>query len=207
MRTVPVGVLASGRGSNFHALVKGDTGPGVVRVLLTDRPDAPALALAAKLGVEGSYLYPGPHVTRFGLREERAWADHLLERGVELVCLAGLMRLLKGPLLEAFPGAVMNVHPSLLPSFPGLDAQNRALEYGVKVSGCTVHYVDRGTDTGPIILQAPVTVFPTDTGQTLADRILAAEHRLYPIAVKMHCSRSLLVSGRKVAPLEDSVKS
>lgn len=199
MTRIPVGVLASGRGSNFQALVEGDTAPGQVRVLLADRPDAPALALAGRLGVEGIYLDPGPHRTRFGVREEGIWAEHLLERGVELVCLAGLMRILKGPLLEAFPGAVMNVHPSLLPSFPGLKAQKQALEYGVKITGCTVHYVDRGTDTGPIIMQAPVAVMPEDDEQTLSARILEAEHRLYPLAVSMHCSRRLSVHGRIVS--------
>ena len=200
MTAVPIGVLASGRGSNFEALVRGDTAPGVVRVLITDNPDAQALQLARELGVEGRYLDPGPRKTRFGLREERIWADFLLERGVKLVCLAGLMRILKGPLMDAFPGNILNIHPSLLPAFPGLEAQKQALAHGVKVSGCTVHYVDRGIDTGRILLQTPVRVMAGDSPETLSNRILAAEHRLYPMAVKLHCQGDCRIA----APLEDS---
>lgn len=186
MTGVPIGVLASGRGSNFAALVRGDTAPGFVRVLLTDDPEAPALSLARDLGVEAEYLYPGPRRTCFDQTREKEWAQFLLGRGVELVCLAGLMRVLKGPLLDAFPGRILNIHPSLLPSFPGLDAQKQAIEYGVKVSGCTVHYVDRGVDTGPILLQSPVRVKPADDIESLSGRILDAEHLLYPRAVRKH---------------------
>ncbi|MFO7627556.1 MAG: phosphoribosylglycinamide formyltransferase [Candidatus Fermentibacteraceae bacterium] len=189
MTGVPIGVLASGRGSNFAALVRGDTVPGFVRVLLADDPEAPALALARDLGVEGKYLYAGPRRTSFDPARENEWAQFLLARGVELVCLAGLMRVLKGPLLDAFPGRVLNIHPSLLPSFPGLDAQGQAVRHGVKVSGCTVHYVDRGVDTGPILLQTPVRVKPSDDREALAERILRAEHLLYPKAVKLHLER------------------
>jgi phosphoribosylglycinamide formyltransferase-1 len=190
MTGVPIGVLASGRGSNFAALVRGDTSPGFVRVLLTDDPEAPALDLAGELGVEASYLYPGPRRTCFDVAHEKEWAQFLLERGVELVCLAGLLRVLKGPLLDAFPGRILNIHPSLLPSFPGLDAQGQAIRCGVKVSGCTVHYVDRGVDTGPIILQTPVRVKPTDDREALSRRILNAEHLLYPRAVRLHLKRA-----------------
>lgn len=190
MTASPIGVLASGRGSNFAALVRGDTSPGFVRVLLTDDPEAPALALARELGVEGKYLYPGPRRTCFDPTREREWAQFLIERGVELVCLAGLMRVLKGPLLDAFPGRILNIHPSLLPSFPGLDAQGQAVRHGVKVSGCTVHYVDKGVDTGPILLQTPVRVKPSDDREALSERILRAEHLLYPKAVKLHLGRA-----------------
>ncbi len=189
MTGVPIGVLASGRGSNFSALVRGDTSPGFVRVLLSDDPGAPALVLARELGVEGAYLYPGPRRTRFDEACEKEWAQFLLARGVELVCLAGLMRVLKGPLLDAFPGRILNIHPSLLPSFPGLDAQGQAIRHGVKVSGCTVHYVDRGVDTGPILLQTPVRVKPCDDRESLSERILRAEHLLYPKAVRLHLQR------------------
>jgi phosphoribosylglycinamide formyltransferase-1 len=186
MTGVAIGVLASGRGSNFAALARGDTAPGFVRVLLTDDPEAPALALARDLGVEGEYLYPGPRRTCFDPMREKEWAQFLLARGVELVCLAGLMRVLKGPLLDAFPGRILNIHPSLLPSFPGLDAQGQALRHGVKVSGCTVHYVDKGVDTGPILMQTPVRVKPSDDRGSLSERILRAEHLVYPKAVKLH---------------------
>jgi phosphoribosylglycinamide formyltransferase-1 len=199
---VSIAVLASGRGSNFEALVKGNTHPGVVKLLLSDNPDAPVLDRAAELGIEAAHLSPGPYRSRFGLKEEKAWADFLLDRGIGLVCLAGLMRMLKGPLLDAFPGGIMNIHPSLLPAFPGLDSQGQALRYGVKVSGCTVHYVDRGMDSGPIILQKPVPVLPKDSRESLSRRILAAEHRIYPVAVRLHCSRRLLLNGRIVAPLK-----
>jgi phosphoribosylglycinamide formyltransferase-1 len=193
-----VAVLASGRGSNFEALVRGDTGRGRISLLVTDNPDAPALGLARDLGVKCLDLYPGKYRTRFGIPEEGEWAALLREEGIELVCLAGLMRLLKGPLLEAYAGRIMNIHPALLPSFPGLDSQQRALEYGVKYAGCTVHYVDEGTDTGPIILQSVVPVLDTDTTESLSARILEEEHRIYPEAVRLHCAGRLTVEGRTV---------
>ncbi len=181
-----IAVLASGAGSNFKALVNGDTGPGKVDILLTDNENAGALELAAELGVESKYLYPGKYRTRFGIREEELWAEYLAGRGVELVCLAGLMRIIKGPLLDAFQGRIMNIHPSLLPAFPGLDAQGQALKYGVKITGCTVHYVDGGTDTGQIILQESVPVLEFDQRDSLAARILVKEHEIYSKAVKAH---------------------
>ncbi len=198
MKETRTAVLASGTGSNFAALVKGDTGPGRIDLLLTDNPDAGALSLAGELGIEGKWMYPGPFRTRFALGEERKWADFLLGRGIELVCLAGFMRIIKGPLLEAFPRGVMNIHPSLLPSFPGLDAQGQAFRYGVKIAGCTVHYVDLGTDTGPVILQESVPVLPDDSRDSLAKRILEKEHLIYPMAVKAHCEGRLSMDGRHV---------
>ncbi|MCD6587952.1 MAG: phosphoribosylglycinamide formyltransferase [Candidatus Fermentibacteraceae bacterium] len=185
--TVKIAVLASGTGSNFKALVEGDTAPGVVDVLVTDNERAGVLQLADELGVEGRYMYPGKFRTRFGNAEEKQWADFLEDRGIQLVCLAGLMRILKGPLLEAFHGRILNIHPSLLPAFPGLDAQGQAFRYGVKVAGCTVHYVDQGTDTGPVILQRAVPVYESDTRDSLAARILTEEHMIYSEAVKAHC--------------------
>lgn len=182
-----IAVLASGAGSNFRALVNGDTEPGIVDILLTDNPDAGALKLAAELGVDSRFMYPGKFKTRFGIKEEEFWAQYLLKRGVQLVCLAGLMRIIKGPLLDAFPGRIMNIHPSLLPAFPGLDAQGQALNYGVKIAGCTVHYVDSGTDTGPIILQESVLVLKSDNRDSLAGKILKKEHEIYSKAVKAHC--------------------
>jgi len=185
--SVKIAVLASGTGSNFKALVEGDTAPGVIDVLVTDNEYAGALQLADELGIQGKYMYPGKFRTRFGKQEEKQWADFLLSRDIQLVCLAGLMRILKGPLLEAFHGRILNIHPSLLPAFPGLDAQGQAFRYGVKVAGCTVHYVDQGTDTGPIILQRAVPVYESDTRDSLAARILTEEHRIYSEAVKAHC--------------------
>ncbi len=203
---VKVAVLVSGRGSNFEALCREETGRGVVSLLITDNPNAPALEKAGKLGVEGMYLFPGEYRTRFDPVHEERWAAAMKERGIGLVCLAGLMRILKGPILREFSGSVMNIHPSLLPSFPGLDAQGQALEYGVKVTGCTVHYVDEGVDTGPVILQRTVPVFDDDDRESLSARILEQEHVAYPMAVKLHCAGRLSVKGRKVvtSPAERS---
>ncbi len=183
-----IAVLASGAGSNFKALVQGDTEPGIVDILLTDNINAGALKLAEELGIESKYLYPGKYKTKFGIREEELWTQFLIDRGIQLICLAGLMRIVKGPLLEAFNGRIMNIHPSLLPAFPGLDAQGQAFKYGVKIAGCTVHYVDKGTDTGPIILQESVAVLDSDQRDSLAERILLKEHQIYSKAVKAHCT-------------------
>jgi len=144
-----IAVLGSGRGSNFEALVRGDTGSGRIALLLTDNPTAPVLERASALGINGRFIHPGKYRTRFGIPEEENWVKYMKDEGIELVCLAGLMRLIKGPMIEAYRNRIMNIHPALLPAFPGLDSQQRALEYGVKLAGCTVHYVDEGTDTGP----------------------------------------------------------
>jgi len=124
--------------------------------------------------------------------------DILRERGVELVCLAGYMRIITREFIEAFPNRIMNIHPALLPSFPGVDAQRQAWEYGVKISGCTVHFVEEGMDTGPIILQAAVPVEEDDTPETLAQRILVHEHRIYPRAIQLYAEGRLRVEGRRV---------
>ena len=199
---VRVAVLASGRGSNFEALCTGDTGRGRISLLISDVPDAPVLDLARSCGVESLYLSPGDFRTRFSLDAEEVWAETLIDRGIDLVCLAGLMRILKGPLLEAFSGRIMNIHPSLLPAFPGLRAQDQAICYGARISGCTVHYVDAGTDTGPIVLQRAVDVLPGDTPGILAGRILHEEHGLYPEAVSLHCAGRLRINGRRVDILQ-----
>lgn len=193
-----IAVLASGRGSNFEALCRGDTAPGIVTLLISDKPEAAVLKRASDLGVEALYMHPGNYRTRFGLDEEKQWADFMLDRGIELVCLSGLMRILKGPVLEAFAGRILNIHPSLLPSFPGLNSQKQALDYGVKLSGCTVHYVDSGTDTGSVILQKAVPVKDDDTEDSLAARILKQEHIAYSEAVKLHCSGVLVADGRRI---------
>lgn len=195
---VSVAVLASGTGTNFRALAEGDIEPGRVDLLVSDVADCGAMDIAEELGIESAFLEPGKYRTRLGTKEEQEWAEYLTGRGIQLICLAGFMRILKGPMLDAFAGRIMNVHPSLLPAFPGLDAQRQAFEYGVRVSGCTVHYVDRGTDTGPVIIQSPVPVLPNDDRDTLAARILEQEHRIYPMAVRAHCEGRLRVRGRHV---------
>lgn len=183
-----IAVLASGRGSNFEALCRGDTGNGKISLLITDNKNADVLSRASELGVEAHYISPGRYRTKFGEAEDLEWTRFMMDRGIELVCLAGLMRIIKGSMLEEFRGRIMNIHPSLLPSFPGLHAQKQALDHGVRITGCTVHCVDAGVDTGPIILQKAVYVKDDDTVETLSGRILQQEHTAYPEAVRLYCS-------------------
>jgi phosphoribosylglycinamide formyltransferase 1 len=193
-----VGVLISGRGSNLQALLdasaSGELG-GRVAVVISNVAGAAGLDRARKAGVPAVV-----HDHRGRSREDhdRAMLGDLRAHQVELVCLAGYMRLLSPVLLEAYPHRVLNVHPSLLPAFPGLDAQRQAWEHGVKVSGATVHLVEQGLDTGPIVLQEAVPVLPSDTADDLAARILAAEHRLYPRAVRLMLEGRCRVEGRRV---------
>jgi phosphoribosylglycinamide formyltransferase 1 len=201
--TVRIAVLASGRGSNFEALCRGDTGAGRIALLLVDNPNARALQLAGELGVDSEYIPPGDYRTRFGIEEERHWVRAMMERDIGLVCLAGLMRILKGPVLKEYSGRILNIHPSLLPSFPGLNAQRQALEYGVKVTGCTVHYVDEGIDTGPIILQRAVEVSGDDDEESLSGKILEQEHAAYSQAVRLHCSGRISITGRRACVIND----
>ena len=196
--SLKIAVLASGAGSNFKALVQNDIKPGIIDILISDRKYAGVLQLAGELNVEAKFMYPGSFKTKLGISEEIVWTDFLKSRGIELICLAGFMRIIKGPLLEEFSGRIMNIHPSLLPAFPGLDAQGQAFRYGVKVAGCTVHYVDKGTDTGPVIFQESVPVNSDDTRDTLAERILKKEHMIYAKAVKEHCAGNLLLENRSV---------
>jgi phosphoribosylglycinamide formyltransferase-1 len=194
-----VGVLASGRGSNFRALALAAARgriPAAVVVLVTDRPEVGALAIAQELGIEALTLDPRAHPSREA--HEKAVIAALEERRVGLVCLAGYMRLLSGSFVAHFAGRLLNIHPSLLPAFPGLRPQRQALEHGVRISGATVHFVNEGVDTGPIVLQAAVPIRPDDTEATLADRILAEEHRLYPEAVRLFALGRLEIRGRRV---------
>jgi len=147
------------------------------------------------------YVNPGAFAGK--IEYEQAVAGVLRERQVELVCLAGYMRLLGKTVLEAFPGRIINIHPALLPAFPGLHAQKQAIEHGVRFSGCTVHFVDEGIDTGPIILQAVVPVLQTDTPDTLAERILVEEHRIYPEAIRLLAGDRLKIYGRRVIIKEE----
>ncbi len=192
-------MLASGRGSNFEAIarvVESGFIPATLAVLVTDRPDARAVDLARAHGIEPLALdareYPGRDA------HEKAVIGALEERGVGLVCLAGYMRLLSVAFVGHFEGRLLNIHPSLLPAFPGLHAQRQALRHGVKVAGATVHFVDEGVDTGPIVLQAAVPVSEDDTEETLSERILAEEHRIYPEAVRLFAEGRLSLEGRRV---------
>jgi phosphoribosylglycinamide formyltransferase 1 len=195
-----VGVLVSGRGSNLQALLDASARadyPAEVSVVISDRERAAALERARAAGVEALFVNPKD----FGDREafDLALVRELTARRVGLVCNAGFMRILSPAYTRAFAGRAMNIHPSLLPSFPGLHAQRQALEHGAKVSGATVHFVDDGpVDTGPIILQASVPVLPEDTEEILSARILAEEHRLYPEAVRLFAEDRLSIVGRRV---------
>jgi len=195
-----LGVLASGRGSNLQALLDASARPDYpaeVVLVISDRERAAALDRARAAGVEALFVNPKD----FGDREsfDLALVRELTARRVGLVCNAGYMRILSPAYCRAFAGRAMNIHPSLLPAFPGLHAQRQALEHGAKVAGATVHFVDDGpVDTGPIILQASVPVLLNDTEESLAARILVEEHRLYPEAVRLFAEGRLEVVGRRV---------
>ncbi|MDF2628449.1 MAG: phosphoribosylglycinamide formyltransferase [Symbiobacteriaceae bacterium] len=196
---IRIGVLVSGRGSNLQALLDACAAgriDGRVVVVVSDQADAAGLERARQAGVEAIFLDPAAYETKNAYNA--ALAETLKVREVALVCLAGYMRLLKRPMLQAFAGQIMNVHPALLPSFKGLDAQRQALEYGVKVAGCTVHFVTEGMDEGPIILQAAVPVLEGDTEDSLSERILREEHRIYPEAVQLFAQGRLTCEGRRV---------
>ena len=195
-----VGVLASGRGSNLQALLDASARPDYpaqVVLVISDRERAAALDRARAVGVEALFVNPKD----FGDREsfDLALVRELTARRVGVVCNAGYMRILSPAYCRAFAGRAMNIHPSLLPAFPGLHAQRQALEHGAKVAGATVHFVDDGpVDTGPIILQASVPILPNDSEESLAARILVEEHRLYPEAVRLFAEGRLEVVGRRV---------
>ena len=192
-------VLASGQGTNFEALAlasrRGELG-GRIAVLLCDQPGAPALARAERLGVDALVLPAGRFRTR--LEDETPWVQALRERGVETVLLAGFMRRLHETFLAAFRDRVLNIHPSLLPAFPGLDAIRQSFEHGVRITGCTVHLVDDALDAGPILAQTPVEVSDDDTLDALTARIHEAEHRLYPWAVRRFLEVPFARHGRRL---------
>jgi phosphoribosylglycinamide formyltransferase-1 len=194
-----IAVLASGRGSNFEAIARAVASgviPAALAVLISDRAEAPALALARAHGVESVVIEAREHPGREA--HDKAILGALEERGVGLVCLAGYLRLLSPGFVRHFAGRLLNIHPSLLPAFPGLHAQRQALEYGVRVAGATVHFVDEGTDSGPIVLQAAVPVRGDDTEASLAARILLEEHRIYPEAVRLFAEGRIRLDGRRV---------
>jgi phosphoribosylglycinamide formyltransferase-1 len=196
-----LGVLGSGKGSNFVALAQAQASgllPAQFAVVLSDVGDAGILTEATRFGIPGRYLPPGKFRTKLDEEAERLYLDTLKEAKVDLVVLAGFMRVLKGEFLKAFEGRIVNIHPSLLPSFPGLEAWKQALDYGVKVTGCTVHFVDAGIDAGPIISQQSVPVLDGDTAESLHQRIQAAEHQLYPACVAALSRGRVQTQGRRV---------
>jgi phosphoribosylglycinamide formyltransferase-1 len=194
-----IAVLLSGRGSNFAALADGVAAGRIpnaeIALVISNREDAPGIEKALARGI------PAQVIPSKGLQREeydRLVADALREKQIDLVCLAGFMRLLSPYFIAAFRNRILNIHPSLLPAFPGLEAQRQALEHGVKYSGCTVHFVDESLDAGPIVLQAVVAVLDADTPETLAERILREEHRIYSEAVRIVLEGRYHVEGRRV---------
>jgi phosphoribosylglycinamide formyltransferase-1 len=205
--TKHIGILLSGRGSNFEALadsVAAGRIPGArIALVVSNRDDAPGLQRAAARGI------PSRVIPSKGLEREaydRQVAAALEEAQIDLVCLAGFMRLLSPYFVQRFKGRILNIHPSLLPAFPGLEAQRQALEHGAKFSGCTVHFVDEYLDAGPIVAQAVVPIEPGDTPETLSARILVEEHRIYTEAVRLVLSGQFRVEGRRVLPLAATQK-
>ncbi|MDI1242631.1 MAG: phosphoribosylglycinamide formyltransferase [bacterium] len=199
-----IGILISGRGSNMVALVdavaSGEIPNSEVAVVISDQADAGGLAKAAKRGVEALLI---ERAGRKRAYHDAEIVEALKGRGVDLVCLAGYMRILSPDFVRAFPNRIVNIHPSLLPSFPGLGVQQQAIDYGVKFSGCTVHFVDEELDHGPIILQRVVEVKDDDSAETLSARILEKEHAAYVDAVKRIVSGRLRVDGRKAVLLPE----
>lgn len=200
-RPPALGVLISGRGSNLQSIIDAidsERLDATIAVVISNRADAAGLRRARDAGLEAICVSPRDHRDRDAY--DGAIADRLRARGVDLVCLAGFMRLVGAPLLDAFPNRILNIHPSLLPAFPGLDAQRQAIEHGVRVSGATVHFVTSELDGGPIVMQAAVPVFGNDTAESLAARILVEEHRIYPAAIALVSSNAWHIDGRRFVP-------
>lgn len=196
-----LGVLGSGSGSNFQSIldaIAAGTLDAEVALVVSDKPDAYILERARRAGVPAIFVDPGPYKTKLGDSAQKEIRDRLVAGGVDLVLLAGFMRVVKDPLLSSFPRRILNIHPSLLPAFPGLAAWKQAVDAGVTESGCTVHYVDGGIDTGSIIARERVAVFPADTPESLHARIQQAEHQLYPKVVRD------VLAGLADAPATDS---
>jgi phosphoribosylglycinamide formyltransferase 1 len=200
-RLFRIGVLGSGKGSNFVAIADA-CATGTIRaevaLVLSDVENAGILGFARARGIPAAFLPPGAFRTKLDQPAERGYIEALRAAGVELVVLAGFMRVLKSDFLQAFAGQIINIHPSLLPAFPGLQAWKQALEHGAKITGCTVHFVDAGVDSGPIIGQQAVPVMDDDTPETLHQRIQVAEHALYTRCVAALASGDLEVRGRRV---------
>lgn len=190
MRLVPLGILGSGKGSNCRAILESITSGALaadVRVVISDVFDAPILDVAREFSIPNAYLPPGRFRTRLEPQAEVDLVRILTDAGVELVALAGFMRVLKAPMLNAFPRRIVNIHPSLLPNFPGLEAWRQALEARQKLTGCTVHYVDEEIDHGDVIAQREVPILAGDTPESLHGRIQIAEHELYPAVIGQIC--------------------
>jgi phosphoribosylglycinamide formyltransferase-1 len=193
-----LGILISGRGSNFEAIADNIARGKLdaeIAVVIGNRPEAPGLEAARRRGLS-AVLLPSKGLDR--QIYDAQLLSELKRHAVDLVCLAGFMRLLSGSFIREFPNRILNIHPSLLPAFPGLDAQQQALEHGVKIAGCTVHFVDETLDSGPIVLQAAIPVMEDDTVESLSARILGEEHRIYTEAIRLVSTRTYSLVGRRV---------
>jgi len=193
-----LGILLSGRGSNFEAIADNVAAGRIdaeIAVVISNRAEARGFAIARERGLNAVCI-PSKGLEREAY--DRSVVDELRRNQVDLVCLAGFMRLLSAHFIRAFPNRILNIHPSLLPAFPGLDAQHQALIHGVRISGCTVHFVDEDLDAGPIIIQAAVPVLDSDNVETLSRRILAEEHRIYSEAIRIVLSGEFRIEGRRV---------
>ncbi len=196
-----IAVLASGTGTNFRAIASAcqkSEFPAQVVCLITDNPEAGAISIAREFGIVHHIIHAGKKRGHLPEESEAEIVSICRDAGVELIALAGFMRILKKPLLEAYEGRILNIHPSLLPSFKGLHAQKQAFDYGVKIAGCSVHFVDQSVDGGPIIVQAAVPVVEGDDEDTLAARILEQEHRIYAEAIEHFAMGRLKIEGRRV---------
>ncbi len=194
-----LGVLVSGRGTNLQSIldqIEAGSIPAEVAIIISNKKAAPALERGRQSGIKTAFVNPKDYADRSAY--DAALIKILKEHSVDLVCLAGYMRILTAEFIRAFAGKTINIHPSLLPAFPGLDVQQRALDAGVKFSGCTVHFVEEEVDTGPIILQAVVPVEENDDAGSLADRILKEEHKIYPEAVRLIAENKIRIDGRRV---------
>jgi phosphoribosylglycinamide formyltransferase 1 len=198
MKRLPIGILGSGKGSNCRAILErirsGDLA-AEARLVVSDVLDAPILDIAREFGIPNAYLAPGRFRTRLEPQTEGQLVEMFRNAGVELVALAGFMRVLHEPMLKAFPRRIINIHPSLLPKFPGLEAWKQALAAGEKVTGCTVHYVDEKIDHGQILAQREITILPNDTPESLHARIQILEHELYPAVIAELCEKYGAASG------------
>ncbi len=197
-----LGILLSGRGSNFESIaraVQDGMIPAEIAVVIANQPEACGIAKAKDMGLRSLCI---PSKGRQREEYDRDMVKILENYGVDLVCMAGFMRILGPYFIEAFPSRILNIHPSLLPAFPGLDGQRQALEWGVKFSGCTVHIVDKSLDGGPIIQQAVVPILNNDTEEALSQRILKEEHRIYPEAIRLMINEQIRVEGRRVVEVK-----
>jgi phosphoribosylglycinamide formyltransferase-1 len=196
-----IGVIGSGKGSNFEAIADACASgklPAQIVLVLSDVADAGILQRAGQRGIPARHIPPGKFRTKLDDEAEHAYVEALREAEVDWIALAGFMRVLKGEFLSSFAGRIVNIHPSLLPCFPGLEAWKQALDYGVKITGCTVHLVDAGVDSGPIIGQQAVAVLGGDTPETLLQRIHVAEHELYPKCLAALARGDVAIQGRRV---------